>query len=102
MRTLLLMLGIPDMPIWQLVIFLALVAVATLLLGWIADLTIGEGGYGVMINGALMLVGAIGGVLLWRKLGYRVNLHPQAASAMAGAVSGSVLLLFCVITRRWL
>jgi uncharacterized membrane protein YeaQ/YmgE (transglycosylase-associated protein family) len=102
MDVLLQMFGLPYMPTYQLVIFLALIAVALLLFGWIADMTLGNSGYGVMLNGLVMLVGAVGGVLLWRKLGYRLNMHPQAATAVVATASGMVMLLFCTIMRRWL
>jgi hypothetical protein len=102
MRALMLMLGLPDLPLEQLLIVLALVAIFFLMMGWIADMALRDSGYGVLLNGALMLAGAIGGVLLWRKLGFRVSIHPQLASVIVAGVSGIVVLLSCAISRRFL
>jgi hypothetical protein len=102
MRTLLLMLGIPDMGTGQMLILLGVIALAALVLGWMADMALRDGGFGIILNSAIVLAGAVGGVLLWRKLGYSVTIHPQLASAIAGGVSGMVLLIGSAVSRRFL
>lgn len=96
------MFGLPSMPVYQFVVFLALIALALLTLGWIADMALGDGGYGVLLNSAVVMVGAVAGALLWQRLGYRLNMNAQAALALVAAGAGMVLLLVCAILRRWL
>ncbi len=45
MRTLILMLGLPDMSTPQLVVFLAIVGVGLLLFGWISDMLLRDGAF---------------------------------------------------------
>ena len=51
MRTLILMLGLPDMSTPQLDVFLAIVGVGLLLFGWISDMLLRDGAFGIILNG---------------------------------------------------
>jgi hypothetical protein len=101
MRSLLLTLGLPDFPLLSLIIFLAIVFVAMLMFGWISDLLLGDGGFGVAINGGLILFGAIAGTLLSRRLGLVVGPGTTATAALIATGSGMFTLVFCGVMRRW-
>lgn len=102
MRALIVMLGLPDMSTPQLVVFLAIVAVGTLLFGWLSDMLLGDGAFGVVINGLLVLAGAILGTLLWRKLGYTIGHNPALTVSFVALGSGLAMLLVLSTLRRWL
>lgn len=111
MRTLILMLGLPDMSTPQLVVFLAIVAVAVLLFGWISDMLLRDGAFGIILNGLIVLAGAVGGALIWRKLdyatgwrqlGYAVGNNPAAITSLVALASGLALLILLIALRRWL
>ncbi|PTM38554.1 hypothetical protein [Bosea sp. 124] len=102
MRALILMLGLPDMSTPQLVIFLAIVAVGVLLFGWISDVLLRDGAFGIIINGLLVLTGAILGTLLWRKLGYTIGHNSALTVSFVALASGLVTLIVLSTIRRWL
>jgi len=101
MRNLLLMLGLPDFPLVSLVLFLAIVFVVTMMFGWISDLLLGDGGFGIAINGALVLFGAIAGTLISRRLGLVVGPGTTATAALVATGSGLFTLIFFGAIRRW-
>lgn len=102
MRTLILMLGLPDMSTPQLAVFLALVGVGVLLFGWISDMLLRDGAFGIIINGLLVLTGAIVGTLIWRKLGYAIGTNPAATAAFVALGAGLATLIIITTVRRWL
>jgi uncharacterized membrane protein YeaQ/YmgE (transglycosylase-associated protein family) len=102
MRALILMLGLPDMATPQLVVFLAIVGVAMLLFGWISDMLLGDGAFGIIVNGLLVLAGAILGTLLWRKLGYTIGTNPALTVSFVALGSGLALLVALSTARRWI
>jgi uncharacterized membrane protein YeaQ/YmgE (transglycosylase-associated protein family) len=102
MRALILMLGLPDMSTPQLVVFLSIVAVGVLLFGWLSDMLLRDGAFGIIINGLLVLAGAILGTLLWRKLGYTIGNNPQLTVSFVALGSGLAMLLVLSTIRRWL
>lgn len=111
MRALILMLGLPDMSTPQLVVFLAIVGVGVLLFGWISDMLLRDGAFGIIINGLIVLAGAIGGTLIWRKLdyvttwrhlGYAIGSNPAATSAFVALGAGLATLIIITTIRRWL
>ena len=102
MRALILMLGLPDMSTPQLVVFLSIVGVGVLLFGWMSDLLLRDGAFGIIINGLLVLAGAILGTLLWRKLGYTIGTNPAATISFVAMGSGLALLIVITTIRRWL
>ena len=102
MRALILMLGLPDMSTPQLVVFLSIVAVGVLLFGWISDLLLRDGAFGIITNGLLVLAGAILGTLLWRKLGYTIGHNPALTVSFVALGSGLAMLIVITTIRRWL
>lgn len=102
MRALLLMLGLPDMATPQLVVFLAIVAVGVVLFGWISDMLLRDGAFGIILNGLTILAGAICGALLWRKLGYTIGHQPALTISFLALGSGLLLLIVLSTLRRWL
>jgi len=102
MRALILMLGLPDMSTPQLVVFLSIVGVGVLLFGWISDALLRDGAFGIVINGLVVLAGAILGTLLWRKLGYTIGTNPAATGTFVALGSGLMLLIVITTIRRWL
>ena len=102
MRTLILMLGLPDMSTPQLVVFLAIVGVGLLLFGWISDMLLRDGAFGIILNGVIITGGAIGGTLLWRKLGYTIGTNPALTTSLVALGSGLALLILLTLIRRWL
>lgn len=102
MRNALLMLGLPDMSMDYLWVIVAIAVVAAAAIGWIADLILGDGAFGVMLNTLWLLVGAIIGLLLWRKFGFAVRMNVQAMKALVATGSGVMMLLVCGVLRRWI
>lgn len=102
MRSLILMLGLPDMSTPQLVVFLAIVGVGVLLFGWLSDLLLRDGGLGIALNGAVGLTGAICSTLAWRKLGYTIGTNPALTTAVVALLGSLVLLILLTTIRRWL
>ena len=102
MRALIQMLGLPDMATPQLVVFLAFVAVGVLLFGWIADILLRDGAFGVIINGLVILIGAIAGTLIWRHLGYTIGTNPAGTTSFVALASGLATIIVVTTIRRWL
>lgn len=111
MRSLILMLGLPDMSTPQLVVFLAMVGVGVLLFGWLSDILLRDGAFGIVLNGLIILAGAIGGTLLWRKLdyattlrqmGYVIGTNPAATTAFVALGAGLATLIILMAIRRWM
>ncbi|AOG04197.1 MULTISPECIES: hypothetical protein [unclassified Bosea (in: a-proteobacteria)] len=111
MRTLILMLGLPDMSTPQLVVFLAIVGVGVLLFGWISDMLLRDGAFGIILNGLIILAGAVGGTLIWRKLdyattwrhlGYAIGANPAATTAFVALGAGLATLIILTAIRRWM
>ena len=102
MRALILMLGLPDMSTPQLVVFMSIVGVGLLLFGWISDMLLRDGAFGIIINGLLIVVGAVLGTLLWRKLGYTIGHNPALTASFVALGSGLAMLLVLTTIRRWL
>ena len=102
MRALILMLGLPDMSTPQLVVFLAIVAVGVLLFGWISDMLLRDGGFGIILNGLVVLAGAILGTLLWRKVGYTIGTNPALTVSLVALGAGMAMLIMLTTIRRWL
>lgn len=109
MRTLILMLGLPDMSTPQLVVFLAMVGVGVLLFGWLSDILLRDGAFGIVLNGLIILAGAIGGTLLWRKLdyattfrqmGYAIGTNPALTTAVVALGAGLSTLIILMAIRR--
>lgn len=99
MRSLLMMVGVPDLPFFSLMLVVVMIVLAVLMFGWIADLLLGDGGFGVMLNAGLILVGGFLGAFLWHRYGVPTRLDPDALRAAIAAVSGLALLVVAAVFR---
>lgn len=99
MRSLLMMVGVPDLPFFSLMLVVVMIVLAVLMFGWIADLLLGDGGFGVMLNACLILVGGFLGAFLWHRYGVPTRLDPDALRAAIAAVSGLALLVVAAVFR---
>ncbi len=102
MRALLLMLGLPDMATPQMLVLIAVIVAAAFALAWIADALLGDGGFGVFFNAAILLIGAFIGALVWKRLGYAIGTSPQATAAIVATCAGMALLVIGGTLRRWM
>lgn len=100
MRQMVLLLGMPDLPMVQFVTLIGLALVAALMLGWLADGILGGGGFGIFLNGLLLLAGAIGGAIVWRKLGYSFGASPGLATSIIAAGAAVATLVLAGTIRR--
>ena len=99
MRSLLMMVGVPDLPFFSLMLVVVMIVLAVLMFGWIADLLLGDGGFGVMLNADLILIGGFLGAFLWHRYGVPTRLDPDALRAAIAAVSGLALLVVAAVFR---
>ncbi|KFC69623.1 hypothetical protein FG93_03210 [Bosea sp. LC85] len=100
MRQLLLLLGLPDLPLPEFLVFLGFAAGCALLLGWIADGILRGHGFGIIPNAVVLVGGAIFGAILWRRLGYVVIVDRQMATAIAAAAAGILALVAGGVAKR--
>ncbi|WNJ88277.1 hypothetical protein [Bosea sp. 685] len=101
MRAYFLMLGLPDMAMPQMLVLIAIIVTAAFALAWIADAILGDGCFGVFFNAVILLIGAIIGALIWKRLGYAIGTNPQTTAAIVSTGAGMVLLLIGSTLRRW-
>lgn len=101
MRLLLSMIGIPDLPTMHMVVLVLLAIAGAIMLGWLADSILGDGGFGLFANGVVLLAGAVIGAIIWRKLGYSVSgVGQPAATALAAAGSAVLTLVLAGSIKR--
>ena len=99
MRGLFLMVGLPDMPLMSVVIVLAMIVLGAMLFGWLADLLLGDGGFGVMLNTGILLVGAFAGAWLWHRYGIPTRFPAEALRVVIATGSGLLLLFGLAVLR---
>ncbi|MBN9456472.1 MAG: hypothetical protein J0I54_07580 [Bosea sp.] len=99
MRSLLMMVGLPDLPLLSVMLVVTMIVLAALLFGWISDLLLGDGGFGVTFNAGLALVGAFVGTWLWHRFGFPTRFDANALRAGIAAASGLALLLVAAVLR---
>lgn len=100
MRAFLLALGLPDVTIEWLLLILAIIVLCAIAFGWLADMVLGDGGFGVVLNAFVGLGAAALGAWAWQHFGMTTGdlRHvPKAAVAASSAAAG---LFLAVITRR--
>lgn len=97
MHALLTMVGLPDLTIAPLILLLAIIGLAVLLFGWIADLLLGTAAFGTMMNSLIVLAGALAGAWLWHRYGFPTRFDPSAVRAAIAAGSGLFLVLLLSI-----
>lgn len=99
MRGLLAMVGLPEMSTLSLFLVLVMIGLGAMLLGWIADLLLGENAFGTAFNTGFILIGAFGGAWLWQRFGVPTRFDPEAIRAVIAMGSGLVLLLALAVVR---
>lgn len=102
MRSFFLMLGLPELSMSQMLVIVALVWACAFALAWIADVILGDGAFGVLLNTGMLVVGAIIGALLWRKLGYGTMANLPQTLVLVASASGIATLITCGVLRRWI
>ena len=101
MRDLLLLLGLPGtMPTIQVIVLAAVVGIAAVLLGWVADMIMGEDGFGIGGNAVILAIGAVLGAMLWQSAGIAVTMNANAARALAAGAAGVIVLIAFGLMRR--
>lgn len=99
MRNLLMMVGLPDLPLPSIILVVAMIMLAAMLFGWISDLLLGNAGFGTMLNTGLILVGAFAGAWLWHRFGMLTRFDANAVRAAIALVSGLSLLVLAAVFR---
>jgi multisubunit Na+/H+ antiporter MnhB subunit len=100
MRSLLLALGLPDLSLQSLLIFLTVIVLVVMALGWLSDLILGDGAFGVAMNTGLIAAGAIAGAWLWQRYGVPTRFNPVVVRTGVATGSGLLLLLGAAVFRR--
>ena len=99
MRGLLMMVGLPDMPLLSVILVITMIVLGALLIGWFADLLLDDGGFGVMFNAGITLVGAGIGTWLWHRYGIPTRFPAEVVRAMIATGSGLLLLISLAVVR---
>lgn len=99
MRGLLMMAGLPELPLVSLVLVVTMIVLAALLFGWISDMLLGDGGFGIMINAGLIVIGAFIGAWLWNRYGVPTRFNPDALRAALAIASGLLLMVVAAVFR---
>jgi len=99
MRSLLMMVGLPDLPLLSVILIVTMIVLTALLFGWISDLLLGYGGFGTLFNAGLILVGGFAGAWLWHRFGVPTRIDPDALRAAIALASGLLLLVVAAVFR---
>lgn len=91
--------GLPDMPMLSAIIIMVMIWLSALLIGWLADLLLDDGGFGVMFNTGIVLVGAFAGAWLWHRYGIPTRFPAEILRAVIAAGSGLLLLIGMAVIR---
>ena len=99
MRGLLMMVGLPDMPMLSVMLVLTMIVLAALMFGWLADLLLADSGFGVMFNSGIFLLGAFAGAWLWHRYGVPTRFPTEAVRALIATGSGLLTLIGLAVVR---
>lgn len=99
MRSLLTMIGLPDLPFLSVILITVMIVLAALLFGWISDMLMGDSGFGIMFNAAWILIGGFLGAWAWHRFGIQTRIDPNALRAAIALGSGLLLLIAAAIVR---
>lgn len=99
MRSLLTMIGLPDLPFLSVILITVMIVLAALLFGWISDMLMGDGGFGIMFNAAWILIGGFLGAWAWHRFGIPTRIDPNALRAAIALGSGLGLLIAAAVVR---
>jgi uncharacterized membrane protein YeaQ/YmgE (transglycosylase-associated protein family) len=102
MRTLFQMLGFADLGTTQMLVIAVIAWACAFALAWIADAILGDGVFGVLLNTSILIVGAVLGTMLWRKVGFGPAANLPETLSIVATSSGIALLLACATVRRWI
>lgn len=102
MTKLLMFFGLPHLDAGSLVLVLGLAFVACVIFGWIADSIMDSMSFGIAINGVLLLLGGILGLLLLKYSGFQYRLDFVFAAILFSSVSAVMVLLCFAFLRRYL
>lgn len=99
MRSLLMMIGLPDLPLLSILIVVTMILLGALLFGWISDMLLGNAGFGIMFNAGFILIGAYAGAWLWHRFGIPTRIDANALRAAIAVGSGLALLVVAAVVR---
>ena len=99
MHTVLTMVGLPEPPLPFLILMLAILSLAVLLFGWIADLLLGSAAFGTLVNSMIVLVGAFAGAWLWQRYGVPTRFPAEVVRTVIATGSGLLLLIGMAVIR---
>ncbi|TAJ30095.1 hypothetical protein [Bosea sp. (in: a-proteobacteria)] len=78
---------------------LAILSLAVLLFGWIADLLLGSAAFGTLMNSMIVLVGAFAGAWLWQRYGVPTRFPAEVVRTVIATGSGLLLLIGMAVIR---
>ena len=99
MHELLMMVGLPNLPLSSLMLVVTMIVLAAMLFGWISDMLLGSAGFGVMFNTGLVLIGGFLGAWLWHRFGLQTRFDANAMRAAIATGSGLLLLVVAAVFR---
>ncbi|MGX5733080.1 hypothetical protein [Bosea thiooxidans] len=99
MRSLLTMIGLPDLPFLSVILITVMIVLAALLFGWISDMLLGDGGFGIMFNAAWILIGGFLGAWAWHRFGIPTRIDPNALRAAVALACGLGFLVVAAVLR---
>ncbi|MCO5092800.1 hypothetical protein [Bosea sp. (in: a-proteobacteria)] len=99
MRGLLMMVGLPDMPLLSMMLVVTMILMGALTFGWLADLLLSDASFGVMFNAGILLVGAFAGAWFWHRYGIPTRFQAEAVRALVATGSGLFLLIGLAVAR---
>ena len=91
--------GLPDMPMLSAIIVMVMIWLSALLIGWLADLLLDDGGFGVIFNAGIVLLGAFAGAWLWHRYGIPTRFPAEVLRAGIATGSGLLLLIGMAVIR---
>lgn len=100
MRALLLTLGLPDVVLEWLLLLLAIIVLCAIAFGWLSDLVLDDGAFGVFLNAIIGLAAAALGAWAWRRFGMTASEWGQIPIAAVATASATAGLFLAVMTRR--
>ena len=99
MRGLLMMVGLPDLPLLSLILVVTMIVLGAMMFGWFADMLLDQNAFGVAFNTGILLVGAFAGAWLWHRYGIPTRFPAEAVRAVVAVGSGLLLLITLAVVR---
>lgn len=95
-------LGLPYMGTMTLLVVMGLAFCAAVVFGWIADTIMAQNSFGIAINGIILIVGAVIGLLILKHLSVQIKVDSTILYMMFAGVTAVVLLLIMTLLRRYI